>query len=75
MELLSVLLTVLLKVLVGIALAVTVGALVAGVVAMARGGGFDARWGNKLMRLRVIVQGAAVALFAVLAALMAVMYS
>jgi hypothetical protein len=68
MELLSELLTVLLKVLVGIALAVTVGALVAGVVAMARGGSFNARWGNKLMRLRVIVQGAAVALLAVLAA-------
>ncbi len=68
MELLSELLTVLLKVLVGIALAVTVGALVAGVVAMARGGSFDARWGNKLMRLRIIAQGAAVALLAALAA-------
>ncbi len=40
----------------------------AGVVAMARGGGFNARWGNKLMRLRIIAQGAAVALLAVLAA-------
>ncbi len=69
------LLTVLLKVLVGIALVATVVVLFAGVVSMARGGSFDARWGNKLMRLRVIVQGAAVALLAVLAALMAVMYS
>ncbi len=64
------LLSVLLKVLVGIALVVTVGALVAGVVAMARGGDFDARWGNKLMRLRIVAQGAAVALLAVLAAVM-----
>ena len=58
----------LLKVLVGIALVVTVGALVAGVVAMARGGSFNARWGNKLMRLRIVAQGEAVALLAVLAA-------
>ncbi len=64
------LLSVLLKVLVGIALVATVGALVAGVVSMARGGSFDARWGNKLMRLRIIAQGAAVALLAVLAAVM-----
>ncbi len=69
------LLSVLLKILVGIALVATVVALFAGVVSMARGGDFDARWGNKLMRLRVVAQGAAVALLAVLAALMAVMYS
>ncbi len=68
MELLTELLTGLLKVLIGIALAVTLGALVAGVVAMARGGGFNARWGNKLMRLRIVAQGTAVALLAVLAA-------
>ncbi len=60
----------LLKVLVGIALVVTVGALVAGVVAMARGGSFNARWGNKLMRMRIVAQGAAVVLLAVLAAVM-----
>ncbi len=70
MELLSVLLAVLLKVLIGIALAVTLGALVAGVVAMARGGSFNARWGTKLMRLRIIAQGAAVVLLAVLAVVM-----
>ncbi len=68
MELLTELLTGSLKVLIGIALAVTLGALVAGVVAMARGGGFNARWGNKLMRLRIVAQGTAVALLAVLAA-------
>ncbi len=64
------LLSVLLKILVGIALVATVVVLFTGVVSMARGGGFNARWGNKLMRLRVIVQGAAVALLAVLAAVM-----
>ncbi len=69
------LLSVLLKVLIGIALVATVVVLFAGVISMARGGDFNARWGNKLMRLRVLVQGAAVALLAVLAALMAMMYS
>ena len=64
------LLTVLLTVLIGIALAATVVVLFTGVISMARGGGFDARWGNKLMRLRVIVQGVAVALLALLAAVM-----
>ncbi len=70
MELLIELLSGLLMVLIGIALAVTLGALVAGVVAMARGGSFNARWGNKLMRLRIIAQGAAVVLLAVLAVVM-----
>ncbi len=70
MEWLSVLVTVSLKVLIGIALVVTLGALVAGVVAMARGGGFNARWGNKLMRLRIVAQCSAVVLLAVLAVVM-----
>ncbi len=70
METLFVLLTGLLKVLIGIALAVTLGALIAGVVAMARGGSFNDRWGNELMRLRIVAQGAAVALLAVLAVVM-----
>ncbi len=61
-----------LKVLIGVALAATVVVLFTGLVSMARGGSFNARWSNKLMRLRVVLQGAAVAL---LAALMAVMYS
>ena len=52
----------------GIARVATVVVLFTGVVAMARGGGFDARWGNKLMRLRIIAQGAAVALPAALPA-------
>ena len=64
------LLSVLLKILVGIALVATVVVLFTGVVSMARGGSFNARWGNKLMRLRIIVQGTAVALLAVLAAVM-----
>ncbi|HJS31451.1 MAG TPA: twin transmembrane helix small protein [Alphaproteobacteria bacterium] len=37
--------------------------LFAGLFTMARGGDFNARWGNRLMRLRVGLQGLAVALF------------
>ncbi|WP_455373997.1 HIG1 domain-containing protein [Limibacillus halophilus] len=44
-------------VLVGIALFVTLGVLMAGVVVMARGGAVNDKWGNKLMRARVISQG------------------
>ncbi len=40
--------------------------LVVGVVGMARGGEFNARYGNKLMRLRLLMQGIAVVLFVVL---------
>jgi len=38
-------------------------ALFAGLFTMARGGDFNSRWGNRLMRLRVGLQGLAVALF------------
>ena len=34
-----------------------------GLFTMARGGDFNARWGNRLMRMRVGLQGLAVALF------------
>jgi hypothetical protein len=33
---------------------------------MAKGGEFNARYGNKLMRLRILMQGIAVALFVIL---------
>ena len=52
----------LLNTLVGIALAGTLAVLFAGVFAMARGGEFNRKWGNKLMRARVVVQGATVLL-------------
>ncbi len=52
----------LLNTLVGIALAVTLAVLFAGVFAMARGGEFNRKWGNKLMRARVATQGLAILL-------------
>ena len=45
-----------------VALAAVVGILFAGVATMSRGGAFNDKWGNKLMRARVISQGIAVTL-------------
>jgi len=53
-------------VLLAVTLAVVVIVLLTGVVGMARGGDFNARYGNKLMRLRVILQGLAIVLFILL---------
>ena len=46
-----------------------VGVLFLGVFTMSKGDAFNARWGNRLMRLRVLLQGVAVGLLAVLAVL------
>ncbi len=51
-----------LNTLVVIALAGTLAVLFAGVFAMARGGEFNRKWGNKLMRARVVTQGLAILL-------------
>ncbi|MFC7333012.1 twin transmembrane helix small protein [Rhodocista pekingensis] len=45
------------------AMLAVLGALVVGLVAMARGGEFAARHGNRLMRLRVALQALALVLF------------
>ena len=51
-------------------LAVTLVAIVAvlltGIVGMGRSGDFNAKYGNKLMRARVILQGVAIVLFLIL---------
>ena len=51
--------------LVGAALVVVVVILFYGLFAMARGGAFNQRWGNRLMRLRVIAQGLAITLIVI----------
>ncbi len=56
-------------VVIGLALASVIAALALGVLSMARGGEFNAKYGNKLMRARVIAQFVALALM-VLAFLM-----
>jgi hypothetical protein len=45
-----------------LALIAVLGALGLGLFSMARGGAFNARYGNKLMRLRVALQFAAILL-------------
>ena len=41
----------------------TLATLLTGVVGMGKGGGFNDRFGNKLMRMRVILQGLAIVCF------------
>jgi len=48
-----------------VAMLAVLGTLAIGLFAMARGGEFNAKYGNKLMRWRVWLQGLAIALFAV----------
>ena len=49
--------------LMALAMLAVLASLVTGLVAMARGGEFNQKYGNKLMRWRVGLQGAALALF------------
>ena len=51
------------------AILTTVGVLIVGLFAMARGGKFNSKYSNKLMRARIIFQFLAVVLIAVLALL------
>jgi len=44
------------QIIVLIMLAITLGILLTGVIGMARGGEFNAKYGNKLMQMRVIAQ-------------------
>lgn len=58
-----------LVVLIGILMLATLGVLVAGMIGLVRGGGDPAR-SNRLMRWRVILQGAALLLLAILMTLL-----
>ena len=48
-----------------IAMVATLGVLIVGVIGMARGGNFNRKNANKLMRARVALQALAVGLFAI----------
>lgn len=50
------------QIIVLIALLITLGILLTGVIGMARGGDFNQKYGNKLMRMRVIAQFSALML-------------
>lgn len=51
-------------ILIGVALLMTLGVLFSGLIVMARGGETNRKYGNALMRWRVICQGIALALLA-----------
>ena len=51
--------------LVGIAMAAVLAVLLFGVASMFRGGEFNRKYANKLMRLRVLLQAVALILFAI----------
>lgn len=55
----------LLEYLVGIAMAAVLVVLLVGVFAMFKGGEFNRKYANKLMRLRVLLQALALLLFAI----------
>lgn len=50
------------NIMLAVALLVTLGVLFSGLISMAVGGEFNRKYGNRLMRLRVICQGAAILL-------------
>jgi hypothetical protein len=50
----------------GIALLAVLGVLMTGVIGLARGGEFNRKYGNKLMRLRVLLQFLALGLILLL---------
>lgn len=52
-------------ILIGIALLATLAVLLIGVTGMMKGGEFNRRYGNKLMQLRVLLQGCAVLLIVI----------
>jgi len=56
--------------LIGAAMAATLLVLLVGLIAMLRGGRFNQRYGNRLMRLRILMQVIAVALFVIFALVM-----
>ena len=54
----------LMPIILAVALLAVLGVLFAGLVSMARGGEFNRKHGNRLMRWRVALQGLAIVLFA-----------
>ncbi len=47
-----------------VAMFLTLAVLATGIISMIKGGEFNAKYGNKLMRMRVMMQAIAIALFA-----------
>lgn len=52
-------------ILMAVGMLATLGILGAGIIAMMRGGEFNDRWSNRLMRYRIVAQAFALAMFAI----------
>ena len=48
------------------ALLATLGVLFFGIITMARGGNFNLKYGNKIMRARIVLQASALLIFAII---------
>ena len=48
------------------AMLATLGVLFFGIITMARGGDFNLKYGNKIMRTRIVLQGVALLIFAII---------
>lgn len=48
------------------AMLATLGVLFFGIISMARGGDFNLKYGNKIMRARIVLQALALAIFAII---------
>lgn len=48
-----------------IAMAATLVVLIVGIFGMARGGEFNAKYSNKIMRMRIVLQGLAILFFVI----------
>lgn len=51
--------------LMALGMALTLAVLVAGIISMTRGGEFNQRWSNRLMRYRIVAQAFALLMFAI----------
>ena len=49
-----------------VAMLATLGVLFFGIITMARGGDFNLKYGNKIMRTRIVLQGVALLIFAII---------
>ena len=53
-------------ILLGLSMLAVAGVLFWGVITMARGGEYNAKWSNKIMRYRIVLQGIALLVFVVI---------
>ncbi len=62
--------TILAIILMVVAMLVTAGILFVGIIGMARGGAFNDKWGNRLMRYRILAQFIALVMFGIAIAML-----